>query len=51
MSGLPEIEEYNRYVGVYRLVDYTLKDARIMALEAERILLIACRGGPLPPDR
>jgi len=38
-----EIEEYNRYLNLYRLVDYTLKDAHILALEAEKYLLRACR--------
>ena len=37
-----DIEEYNKYVGVYRPVDYTNRDAHIIALEAQKTLLQAC---------
>lgn len=43
-SGLKttrDIEDYNRLIEIYRLVDFTLKEARILALEAENILLLA----------
>ena len=33
-----DIKEYNSYVRLYRYVDYTLKEARILALEAESYL-------------
>jgi len=33
-----DIKEYNSYVRLYRYVDYTLKEARILALEAEALL-------------
>ena len=36
-----DIEDFNRFVDIYRLVDYTLKDARIQALEAQNILMLA----------
>lgn len=39
----PDQEEYNRHVEIYRLVDYTLKEARILALEAENALMAASR--------
>lgn len=45
-SGLKttrDIEDYNRLIEIYRLVDFTLKEARILALEAENILLLALR--------
>lgn len=38
-----DIVEYNSFVRLYRYVDYTLKDARIVALEAETYLLFMCR--------
>lgn len=38
-----DIQEYNRLIHVYQLVDYTLKDARIMALEAIQALLMASK--------
>lgn len=34
-----DIEVYNSYIRLYELVDYTLKDARIYALEAESYLM------------
>jgi hypothetical protein len=43
IRSMKEIEEYNKYVGIYRLVDYTIRDAHIIALEAEKMLLMACR--------
>lgn len=33
-----DIKEYNSYVRLYRYVDYTLKEARIVSLEAESFL-------------
>jgi len=36
-----DIEDYNRLIDMYRLVDFTLKEARILALETENILLHA----------
>ncbi len=38
-----DIVEYNSFVRLYRYVDYTLKDARIVALEAESFLHFMCR--------
>jgi hypothetical protein len=38
-----DIGEYNRLIHVYRLVDYSLKDAHIEALEAIRLLLLASK--------
>ena len=38
-----DIQEYNRLIHVYQLVDYTLKEARIMALEAIQALLLASK--------
>lgn len=38
-----DIEDYNRFVDIYRLVDYTLKDAHIFALEAQNLLLLSIR--------
>lgn len=38
-----DMEDFNSYVDLYRLVDYTLKDARIRALEAEYFLQQAAR--------
>lgn len=36
-----EAEEYNKWIRIYQLVDYSLKDARIYALEAEKWMLLA----------
>ncbi len=36
-----DIRDYNSYVDLYRLVDYSLKDANILRLEAEGYLMIA----------
>lgn len=36
-----DIEDYNKRVELYRLIDYSLKEARIFALEAESYLLTA----------
>lgn len=36
-----DVQEYNRWIHLYQLVDYTLKEANILALEAQRLLLIA----------
>lgn len=38
-----DLQDYNRLIHAYRLVDYTLKDAHIHALEASKILLLACK--------
>jgi len=38
-----DIEDYNKWIRVYQLLDYTLKDAHIHALEAEATLQIASR--------
>ena len=38
-----EAEEYNKWIRVYQLVDYSLKDARIYALEAQKWMLLATR--------
>lgn len=38
-----DMQEYNRLIHAYRLVDYTLKDARIVALEAIHSLLLASK--------
>jgi len=37
-----DISEYNRWIQVYRLIDYSLKDAKIISLEASRFLSLAC---------
>jgi hypothetical protein len=34
-----DIEAYNSYIKLYQLIDYTLKDAKILALEAQFYLL------------
>jgi hypothetical protein len=36
-------EDYNRHVEIYRLVDFTLKEARIYALEAQLTLMAVSR--------
>ena len=38
LTSPKEIADYNRWIRVYQLVDYTLKEARITQLEAERML-------------
>lgn len=38
LTSPKEIDDYNRWIRVYQLVDYTLKEARITQLEAERML-------------
>lgn len=38
LTSPKEIDDYNRWIRVYQLVDYTLKEARITQLEAERTL-------------
>lgn len=38
-----DIKEYNSYIRLYKYVDYTLKEVRIVALEAETYLHIAYR--------
>ena len=38
-----DIKEYNSYIRLYKYVDYTLKEVRIVALEAEVYLYIAYR--------
>ena len=38
-----DIQEYNRWIEAYRIVDYTLKEAHIQALEATEIILMASR--------
>ena len=37
------LQEYNQWIRVYQLVDYTLKDAQIQALEAQRMLLLSTK--------
>jgi hypothetical protein len=36
-----DIKDYNSYVDLYRLVDYTLKDAKILSLEAQNWLQLS----------
>jgi len=43
LKGDKDIKEYNSYIRLYKYVDYTLKEARIVALEAETYLHIANR--------
>lgn len=38
-----DIEDYNSYIHAYRLIDFTLKEAHILALELQRDLMIAIR--------
>jgi len=43
LKGDKDIKEYNSYIRLYKYVDYTLKEVRIVALEAEVYLYIAYR--------
>lgn len=43
LKGDRDIKEYNSYIRLYKYVDYTLKEVRIVALEAEVYLYIAYR--------
>ncbi len=38
-----DIQEYNRWIEAYRIVDFTLKEAHIYALEAIEVILMASR--------
>jgi len=38
LRGDKDIKEYNSYIRLYKYVDYTLKDAKILSLEAENFL-------------
>ena len=43
LKGDKDIKEYNSYIRLYKYVDYTLKELRIVALEAEVLLHITYR--------
>ena len=36
-----DIDEYNGYVSLYRILDYTIKEAHIIALEIQKYLMIS----------